>query len=38
MRMFSPKENAQARNLFEIVAHLQKLEGTVLEVVERHAA
>jgi hypothetical protein len=38
MRMFSPKGNPQARNLFEIVAHLQKLEGTVLEVVERQAA
>ena len=38
MRMFSPKGNPQARNLFEIVAHLQKLEGTVLEVVERKAA
>ncbi len=38
MRMFSPAGNPQARNLFEIVAHLQKLEGTVLEVVERKAA
>jgi len=24
-------------NLFEIVAHLQKIDGTVLEVVERAA-
>jgi DNA-binding phage protein len=38
MRMFSPKGNPQARNLFEIVAHLQKLEGTILEVVEKQAA
>ncbi len=38
MRMFSRAGNPQARNLFEIVAHLQKLEGTVLEVVERKAA
>jgi hypothetical protein len=38
MRMFSPSGNPQARNLFAIIAHLQKLEGTVLEVVERKAA
>jgi len=38
MRMFSPSGNPQAKNLFEIVAHLQKLEGTVLEVVARTAA
>jgi hypothetical protein len=38
MRMFSPSGNPQARNLFEIVAHLQKIEGTVLEVVDRAAA
>jgi hypothetical protein len=38
MRMFSPTGNPQARNLFEIVAHLQKIEGTVLEVVDRAAA
>ena len=37
MRMFSAKGNPQARNLFEIVAYLQKAEGTVLEVVERAA-
>lgn len=35
MRMFSAKGNPQARNLFEIVADLQNVEGTVLEVVER---
>ena len=38
MRMFSPTGNPQAKNLFAIVAHLQKLNGTVLEVVDRSAA
>jgi len=38
MRMFSSTGNPQARNLFEIVAYLQKIEGTVLEVVDRAAA
>lgn len=38
MRMFSTIGNPQAKNLFEIVAYLQKLEGTVLEVVDREAA
>lgn len=37
MRMLSAKGNPQARNLFEIVAYLQKIEGTVLEVVDRAA-
>jgi len=37
MRMFSTTGNPQAKNLFEIVAYLQKIEGTVLEVVERAA-
>jgi len=32
MRMFGPKGNAQAQNLFEIIAHLQKREGVHLEV------
>src|ERR1039458_8734322 len=32
MRMLSPGGNPQARNLFEIVAWLQKIDGTVLEV------
>ena len=32
MRMLSPIGNPQARNLFEMVAYLQKVEGTVLEV------
>ena len=38
MRMFGPTGNPQAKNLFEIVAYLQKLEGTVLEVIDRTAA
>jgi hypothetical protein len=37
MRMFGTKGNPQAKNLFEIVAYLQKLEGRVLEVVDRAA-
>jgi len=37
MCMFSAKGNPQARNLFEIVAYLQKIEGTKLEVVTRAA-
>ena len=32
MRMLSLGGNPQARNIFEIVAHLQKIDGTVLEV------
>src|ERR1035438_6254389 len=32
MRMLSPAGNPQARNLFEMVAYLQKIEGTILEV------
>ena len=32
MRMFGPKGNPQARNLFEIIAHLQKFEGIYLKV------
>lgn len=38
MQMLSPRGNPQLRNFFEIVAYLQKAEGTVLEVVEREAA
>jgi len=38
MRMLGAKGNPQAKNLFEIVAYLQKKEGTVLEVVDRAAA
>ena len=32
MRMFGPKGNPQARNLFEIIGYLQKKEGMSLEV------
>ncbi|MDR3717361.1 MAG: transcriptional regulator [Bryobacteraceae bacterium] len=38
MRMLSPTGNPQARNLFEMVAYLQKIEGTVLEVRASDAA
>jgi hypothetical protein len=38
MRMFSSTGNPQARNLFEIVAYLQKIEGTKLEVIDSAAA
>lgn len=37
MRMLSPEGNPQARNLFEMVAYLQKAEVTVLEVHASHA-
>jgi hypothetical protein len=36
--MFSSTGNPQAKNLFQIVACLQRSEGTVLEVVDRAAA
>jgi hypothetical protein len=32
MRMLSPEGNPQARNLFDMVVWLQKIDGTVLEV------
>jgi hypothetical protein len=32
IRMFGPKGNPQARNLFEIIDHLQKREGVQLKV------
>ena len=32
MRMFGPKGNPQARNLFKIIAHLQAREGIHLKV------
>jgi len=38
MRMLSPAGNPQARNLFEMIAYLQKVEGTVLEVRAGNAA
>jgi hypothetical protein len=30
MRMFSAKGNPQARNVFEVIGHLQKAEGCIL--------
>ena len=38
MRMLSAEGNPQARNLFEMVAYLQKIEGTRLEVRAATAA
>jgi hypothetical protein len=38
MRMLSAEGNPQARNLFEMIAYLQKLEGTRLEVRAAAAA
>jgi DNA-binding phage protein len=38
MRMLGPSGNPQLRNFFEIVAYLQQIEGSVLEVVDRSAA
>lgn len=32
MRMFGPNGNPQARNLFEVISHLQEREGIRLEV------
>ena len=32
MRMFGPNGNPQARNLFEIIGHLQKREGLYLKI------
>jgi hypothetical protein len=37
MRMLSLTGNPQARGLFEMVAYLQKAEGTRLEGVDRAA-
>ena len=37
MRMLSPSGNPQARNLFEIVVYVQKLERAVLRVVDKAA-
>ena len=36
MRMFGPKGNPQAKNLFEVIQHLQKMEGLHLEVKTVH--
>jgi hypothetical protein len=38
MRMFGPKGNPQARNLFEIIDHLQKCEGLRFELRTVHHA
>jgi hypothetical protein len=38
MRMLSPEGNPQAHNLFRMVAWLQKIDGTVLEVHASKAA
>lgn len=38
MRMLGPRGNPQARNLFEIVAYLQRAEGVRFEVRSAHAA
>jgi hypothetical protein len=39
MRMLGPQGNPQARNLFEMVAYLQKIAGTKLQVrVTKRAA
>jgi hypothetical protein len=38
MRILSPARNPRARNLFEMIAYLQKIEGTVLEVRVSNAA
>ena len=32
MRMFGPKGNSQARNLFEVIGHLQRREGLHFEL------
>lgn len=36
MRMLGPKGNPQARNLFEMIAHLQKAEGLRFELSSKH--
>ena len=38
MQMLGQRGNPQLRNFFEIIVYLQKIEGTVLEVVARRAA
>ena len=38
MQMLGPNGNPNIRNFFEIVAYLQNVEGSVLEVVDRTAA
>ena len=38
MRMFGPKGNPQANNLFAVISHLQEQEGIHLEVKARKVA
>ena len=38
MRMLGPKGNPQARNLFEVIAHLQRAEGLHFELSLRSAS
>ncbi len=38
MRMLGPEGNPQARNLFDMIAYLQKIDGTILEVRATSAA
>ena len=38
MQMLGPKGNPHIRNFFEVVAYLQKVEGSVLEVTDKTAA
>ena len=38
LRMFGPSGNPQARNLLQVIAHLQKAEGLSLQVRSRKAA
>ncbi len=37
MRMFSPTGNPQARNLFDVIAHLQRIEHLQFEVLLKSA-
>lgn len=37
-RMLAPKANPPLRNFFEVTTYLLKLEGTVLEIVDKKAA
>lgn len=38
MRMLSPKGNPQARNLFEVIGHLQRAEGLHFELLLKAAS
>jgi hypothetical protein len=37
-RMLAPKANPPLRNFFEVTTHLLKIEGAVLEIVDKKAA